>query len=125
MMSCIFCDFRSCFRTPGLISAFLVDLIGVVVVHLKKNLTSGQSGSCLEWSVFTKKAMCFSYCGAICVFMASRSVYVLTLEVGWQRFLVFLWLMTKREAVRQTDGERERFKLRPQRIRQPDRVDLE
>ncbi len=95
-----------------MISVFLVDLVSVVVVHLKKNLTSGQSGSCSEWSVFTKKAMCFSCYGAICVFTASRSVYVFTLEVSWQRFLAFLWLMTEREAVTQTDGEREKERER-------------
>lgn len=71
--------------------------------------------------------MCFSCYSAICVFMASQSVYVFTLEVSWQRFLVFLWLVTEREAARdrQRERERARFKLRPQRIRQADRVDLE
>lgn len=62
MMSCIFCDFSKLFRVPGSIAAFfiylffIVDLISSVVVHLKKNQTSGQSGSRLEWSVFYKES---------------------------------------------------------------------
>ncbi len=45
---------------------------------------------------------------AICGFIASRSVYVFTLEVSWQRFLVFLWLKTERGGETERERERER-----------------
>lgn len=48
--------------------------------------------------LFSQRKPCVSAAMvAICVFMGSRSVDAFTLEVSWQRFLVFLWLMTKGE----------------------------
>lgn len=76
---------------------FVVDLIGIAVVHLEKNHTPAQSG------VFFSSAAL----GAICVFTASRSVYVFSLWRSAGRLvLVLLWLMT-RERERQRDTQRE------------------
>lgn len=106
-MSCIFCDFSTLFRVPAFSLPLLVALISVMVVHFKKKkvLLVVSLVVVLNGLLSRRKAMRFSCYGAICGFIASRSVYVFTPEVSWQRLLVFLWLMTERE--RERGGETE------------------
>lgn len=77
---------------------FVVDLIGIAVVHLEKNHTPAQSGVFFFFS-------CFG--GYMCLYGQSLCLCFLTLEVSWQAGLGLVVAYDQREgaAARHTEGD--------------------